>query len=380
MNRVFLEHREVPAVAPAAARLIALSHGLTPPFLLVDRTRLRDNLRRLRAAFPGAEVFYAVKANPHPEILRVLAGEGCGFEISSDGELDLVEATGHGVPLISSNPIKSPSFIRRAARSGVDAFAVDSVDELVKIAGAAPGAAVYVRLLVDNGGSEWPLARKYGVDPNEALDLLVRADDLGLRPFGTTFHVGSQCRLSASWDLALAVSAEVWNEAGRRGLDLTFLSIGGGFPVQHTRAIPEIDEIGEVVRRSIADRFPPEARVMLEPGRAVVGDAALLGASVIGKARRGGEEWVYLDVGVFNGLMETIAGFSYEVSTLAGGSRSSVVLAGPSCDSVDVIAESVALPELSVGDRVYFLNAGAYTLAYASHFNGWPPPTVHFLD
>ncbi len=380
MNRVYLEHREVPAVSPATARLIERSHDLETPFLLVDRTRLRDNPRRLRAAFPSAGVYYAVKANPHPEILRILADEGCGFEISSDGELDLARAADPRAPLVSSNPVKAPAFIRRACRGGVEAFAVDSPHELSKIADEAPGAAVYVRLLVDNSGSEWPLARKYGVETDEAIDLLVRAADLGLQPLGTTFHVGSQCRMSASWDAALARSAEVWNGAGRRGINLTFLSIGGGFPVRHTREIPPLDEIAEVVHQSIADRFPPVVRVTLEPGRALVGDAALLGASVIGKARRSGEEWVYLDVGVFNGLMETIAGFSYEVSTLATGPRSSVVLAGPSCDSVDVIAESAALPELSVGDRVYFLNAGAYTLAYASHFNGWPPPSVHFVD
>ncbi|HVC32397.1 MAG TPA: type III PLP-dependent enzyme [Chloroflexota bacterium] len=380
MNRVTLEHREAPAVAPAAARLIERSHALATPFLLIDPTRLRENLRQLRAAFPRAGIYYAVKANPHPRALQIVAEEGGGFEISSDGELDLVEAVGRGAPLLSSNPIKAPSFIRRAARAGVTAFAVDSADELVKVAREAPAASVYVRLLVDNSGSEWPLARKYGVDRDEAVALLAQAADLGLDPCGTTFHVGSQCRLAASWDAALAVSADVWNGAAQPNLDLTFLSIGGGFPVQHTRPIPSFGEIGEAVQRAIADRFPPAVNVTLEPGRAIVGDAALLGASVIGKARRGDERWVYLDVGVFNGLMETIAGFSYEVSTLAGGPRSDVVLAGPSCDSVDVIADSALLPELNVGDRVYFLNAGAYTLAYASHFNGWPPPVVHFLE
>lgn len=380
MSRVELAHREVPAVSRTVARLIQHSHGLPTPFLLIDPERLRSNLREIRAALPGAAVYYAVKANPHPDILRVLAQEGAGFEISSDGELDLVQSVGHRAPLLSSNPIKAPGFVRRAARAGVSAFAVDSPGELAKIAREAPGAAVYVRLLVDNEGSEWPLTKKYGVGPGEAIDLLVQARELGLIPWGTTFHVGSQCRLSASWDAALALTASVWGDARRRDVHLSFLSIGGGFPVKHTRPIPSFEEIGTVVRRAIADRFPPDARLTLEPGRAIVGDAAVLGASVIGKAQRGDERWVYLDVGVFNGLMETIEGFSYEVSTLTGGPRSSVVLAGPTCDSVDVISESVQLPELEVGDRVYFLNAGAYTLAYASRFNGWPPPEVYLLS
>lgn len=367
-------------VGATLTRLIEASHDLATPFLLIDRSRLWTNLERFRAAFPGAGLYYAVKANAHPGVLQTLAAAGCGFEISSEGELDLVREVAPGAALLSSNPVKSPRFIRRAAEAGVVAFAVDSRDELIKIAREAPGAAVYVRLLVDNEGSEWPLTRKYGVGPGEAVDLLLRAADLGLVPHGTTFHVGSQCRQSAGWDGALALTASVWNDARRRDLHLTFLSIGGGFPVKHTREIPPLEEIGAVVQRAVANRFPSDALVTLEPGRAIVGDAALLGASVIGRARRGDEQWVYLDVGVFNGLMETIAGFSYEVTTLVGGPRSRVVLAGPSCDSVDVISESADLPALEVGDRVYFLNTGAYTLSYASHFNGWPPPAVHFLD
>ncbi|HEX5415497.1 MAG TPA: type III PLP-dependent enzyme [Chloroflexota bacterium] len=365
---------------PSMARLIERSDALATPFLLVDLRQVRENLRRLRAALPGADVYYAVKANPHPAVVRALAEEGCGFEISSHGELDLVRSFGGRSALVSSNPIKPPSFVARAAEAGIEAFAIDSPDEVVKIARAAPGAAVYVRLLVDNSGSEWPLARKYGVDADRAAELLVQAADLGLRARGTTFHVGSQCRVARSWDDALDITATVWEAAGRRGLELDLLNIGGGFPVQHTRPIPEVEEIGEVVRRGIARRFPAEIQVALEPGRMLVGDAAILGASVIGKAQRGAEDWVYLDVGVFNGLMETIEGFSYEFLTPVSGCLSNVVLAGPSCDSVDVISDSVALPDLAVGDRLYVVNAGAYTLSYASHFNGWPPPEVHVVE
>jgi ornithine decarboxylase len=373
----------IPAPVEGSARLIDRGRDLETPYLLIDLVRVRANARRFQAAFPGAELFYAIKANAHPSVLDALAAEGVGFEISSDGELDQVLALGTRAPLISSNPVKAPRFVGRAGRSGVQAFAVDAPDELRKIAREAPGAAVYVRLLVDNRDSEWPLARKYGVGPSEALDLLDQAADLGLRPRGTTFHVGSQCRSSASWRSALEVTAEVWDHGASRGHVLDFLSVGGGMPIQHTRPIPELEEIGAVVRRGVAELFPRDVYLSLEPGRALVGDAAILGASIIGKARRPDGDWIYLDVGVFNGLMEAIDGFSYEIATAPDhpdGPRRNVILAGPSCDSVDVIAESVSMPEVDVGDRVYVLNAGAYTLSYASHFNGWAPPTVQVVD
>ena len=366
----------LPAVS-STADLIEQGSALATPFMLQNLPRVRTNLRRLRDAFVDAEIYYAMKANPHPDILGVAAEEGCGFEISSDGELDLLENLPGRFPIISSNPIKAPRFIRRARQAGVEEYAVDSVAEVSKIAREAPGASVYVRLLVDNTASEWPLARKYGVGTADAVELLRQSAALGLKPIGTTFHVGSQCRSAAAWDAALTVTAEVWEAASRKGIDLTMVSIGGGFPIQHTRPIPEVEEIAGVVRRAISTRFPSRVRVALEPGRGVVGDAGLLGASVIGSAKRGEETWIYLDVGVFNGLMEAIDGFTYKVVTEKDGEPMTVVLAGPSCDSLDVIAQKIDLPELVVGDRVYFVNAGAYTMAYASHFNGWPPPTVH---
>jgi len=380
MSEVRLHRATAPAANAAIRRFVELTNGLETPFLAISTERLATNVRRFRAVFPDADLFYAVKANAHPGVLRVLGSVGSGFEISSEGELDILHRLDTGARLLSSNPIKTPGFIRRALASGVEAFAIDSSDEIGKLAHHAPGSRVFVRLLVDNSGSEWPLARKYGVPVNEAIALLDRARDSGLVPIGTTFHVGSQCRSSLSWESALGRTAEVWNEAARLGLNLNFLSVGGGFPVQHTQEIPDLEEIGTVIHRTVATHFPSAAHLALEPGRALVGDAALLGATVIGRAHRGAQQWLYLDVGVFNALMEAIEGFSYQVATTVAGPVTEAVLAGPSCDSVDVIAESISLPELATGDRVYFPNAGAYTLAYASSFNGWPPPTVHFFD
>ena len=359
-----------------------IEHGrrLETPFFLVDRRIVRQNLRALRAA-TGAEVYYAVKANAHPEILRALADEGSGFEVASTAELRAVLDLGVAPErVVSSNPVKLLSFIRQANAWGMRRFAVDSVEELRKIECDAPGAGVYVRVAVDNSGSDWPLSRKHGVQPAEAVDLLVEAAARGLDPMGLTFHVGSQCRDPRSWRDAMLTMAELWREAARRGLALRTLNLGGGFPVQHLKAIPELGEIGDLVRALFAEHFPPGTELVVEPGRALVGNAAVLVTSVIGQARREDGYWLYLDAGVFNGLMESIGGFEYEYLAELPGPTRPWTVAGPSCDSVDTMQAGVQLPDLAVGDRVYVMNAGAYTASYASDFNGFGKPETYFVD
>ena len=372
---------------PAEARrlemtpeLVARARGFETPFFLVDRRIVRENLRALRAA-TGADVYYAVKANAHREILAALADEGSGFEVASTAELRAVLEQGVAPErVVSSNPVKLPSFIRQAAAWGVRKFAVDSAEELRKIERDAPGAGVYVRVAVDNSGSDWPLSRKHGAQPGEVVPLLVEAAARGLEPIGLTFHVGSQCRDPRSWRAALLTAAALWHDASRRGIALRTLNLGGGFPVQHLKAIPELGEIGALVRSLFAEHFPAETELVVEPGRALVGNAALLVTSVIGKAPREDGDWLYLDAGVFNGLMESIGGFEYEYRAERSGPTRPWTVAGPSCDSVDTMQAGVELPELAVGDRVYVMNAGAYTASYASDFNGFGKPETYFVD
>lgn len=362
--------------------LIAASAGEPTPLLIIDRGLLRAAYRQLAASLPGAEVYYAVKANPHPEVLATLRDQGCGFEVSSRPELDAVIRL--EVPparIISSNPVKRPDFIRHAVELGADRFAFDSETELEKLARWAPASRVYVRLTVDNSASEWPLSKKYGVSPERAVELLLAAPAAGLEPYGLTFHVGSQCRDPESWVKAIRTCYEVHRELSAHGQPLQMLSVGGGQPVHHLRPVPGLDEIGCRIMRTVAELFGPNAPLItVEPGRALVGGAGTLVTSVIGRAQREGETWVYLDAGVFNALMETIEGFRYELKTERGGPRRPVTVAGPSCDSVDTLFTVEPLPELEVGERVYVLNAGAYTLSYASSFNGFEPPTVKFVD
>jgi ornithine decarboxylase len=216
------------------------------------------------------------------------------------------------------------------------------------------------------------------VEAEEAVRLLMEAGRTGLNPYGITFHVGSQCIEQTTWVRALEKSKEVWDSAGRNGLRLRMLNIGGGFPIKYINPAPSIGQIAKVVTDTIERMFPRDIEVFIEPGRALVGEAGILVASVIGKGTRNGERWLYLDVGVFNGLMESVGGIQYPVVG-RDGKRNKWVVAGPSCDSFDVISNEVELVEPEIGDKVYIMSAGAYTTAYASNFNGFCIPKTYFL-
>ena len=350
------------------------------PFLVMDRDVIRCKFREFQEAIGQARIFYALKANPHRQIVRLLLELGTDFEVSSPEELSFLLS--HSVPpqrLISSNPVKTEGFIKAAYASGVELLAFDSYPEIEKLAQLAPGSKVYVRLTVSNEGSQWPLSRKFGVEAEEAVRLLMEAGERGLKPYGITFHVGSQCTKQATWVSALEKSKEVWDMAKVRGLRLRMLNIGGGFPIKYINPTLSITQIAKVVRDVVEKMFHKDIEIFVEPGRALVGEAGILVASVIGKGTRNGEKWLYLDVGVFNGLMESIGGIRYPIAVARNGSRSRWVLAGPSCDSFDVISTEVELTEPEIGDKVYIMSAGAYTTAYASAFNGFCIPKTYFV-
>jgi len=351
------------------------------PVLIMDRQRIRDRYGQFCSEFPGSRVCFALKANPHPGVVELLTEIGCDFEISSHGELDVLLK--YGVPrerIISSNPVKAPEFVKAAYRSGIDVYAIDSSTEVDKLAALAPATRTYVRLSVPNDGSEWPLSRKFGVDVEEAAQLLVMARDRGLRPEGISFHVGSQCVEPTTWAKAIEKSKAVCGLVAEKGIELRFLNIGGGFPALYTRPVPSVAQIAAVVRESVARAFPDGIGLIVVPGRGLVGEAGVLVASVVAKAVRDGEGWLYLDVGVFNGLFESVGGIRYTMVADGSGPARQWVLAGPSCDDFDVVCKEAELPDLEVGDRVCILSAGAYTSAYASEFDGFPIPRTHFVE
>lgn len=348
------------------------------PLLIIDLQGIKSRYLEIKYHFPQFKVYYAVKANDHIEILKTLAELGCGFEVASSQELEKVLSLGvRGDRIISSNPIKPPDFIDHCYKSGVNRFAIDSFTEVEKISKIAPRSRVYVRLVVPNEGSDWPLSKKFGVDVDMALDLLEYSQEKGLIPYGITFHVGSQCNNFRNWLIGIKRASELWQKAKLKGLRLQMLNLGGGIPVKYTYEALRVEDIAYYVK-GLIQKFMPSLphELQIEPGRGMVGDQGIMVCRVIGKAKRGEENWLYIDTGVFNGLAEALGGIRYPFYLEKEGMLKEWTIGGISCDSMDVIARMVPLPEPEVGDYIYILSTGAYTTVYAAEFNGFPKPEV----
>ena len=348
---------------------------LEPPYLLLDKAKVRQKLTSIGKNIRNSEVYYAVKANPDIEVLSLINNMGAGFEIASEGELAMLISLGVSKErIITSNPIKSFKFLRMAAEYGVSYFAFDSPDEVKKLRDYCPGSNVYVRLAVPNEGSEWPLSKKFSVEIDVAEELMLYAKKKGLNPVGITFHVGSQCTNMYNWNSALDKAKILWDRIEKRGIRLSLLDIGGGYPIRYTKNVVNINSINKNINKLIYEKFPKKTRILIEPGRAVVGDAGIFVTKVIGKAKRGDENWLSIDVGVFNGLMESVGGIKYSYIVEGAKEKKIWTLAGPSCDSFDIIDKDILLPEPDVGNTILILSSGAYTISYASEFNGFSIP------
>ena len=358
----------------------ALKEGYTKPFLLVDTQIVRTKARRFKAAMPRVHPHYAVKANPNPRVLKALIEEGVGFEIASIAELDLLLGLGVApAEIYYSNPMKSRAYIEYAAQKGVEWYVLDSVEELRKIVSVKPDAKLYVRIEAPNVGSDWPLAGKFGIKSTEVDGIIAEAVALGADLAGATFHVGSQCRNPENWRVGIQHAKRVFRKMRLAGLTPRLLNIGGGYPVRHVKPIPSIERIAEVVNHGIRD-IPQSVRIMAEPGRFLVSDAGYFVCRVVGTATRGGKRWMYWDAGVFGGVIETTEGLRYDIHTDRTGKVIPWCIAGPTCDSVDVCMRDEMFPEdMQEGDFIYIANAGAYTTAYASNFNGFPLPDVRVI-
>jgi ornithine decarboxylase len=361
------------------------------PCLVVDLEVVAENYRRLHEAMPLAEIYYAVKANPAPEILRVLDRMGSNFDTASIYEIE--DCIGLGIAparLSYGSTIKKAADIGRAHAAGLRLFAFDSLTELEKLEREAPGASVFCRIFTSGAGADWPLSRKFGCELEMAYDLMIEAKKRGLDPCGVSFHVGSQQRDPDQWEIAVGKTAMLFSDLNAAGVELRAINLGGGFPALYNRDLPPLEAYGDGIMKAMTRHFGNHLpRMILEPGRGIVGDAGIIQSEVVlvsqkgyGEARR---RWVYLDIGKFGGLPETIGeAIQYRMRTPHDGKETGeVVLAGPTCDEVDVLYETSGyeLPlDLAVGDKVEILAAGAYTASYASvGFNGFPPLRQYFV-
>ena len=379
----------LPVVSPSRIEDYIRATEFHRPTLVLDTEIVADRFHALRAGLGHAAIHYAVKANPAREILERLIGLGSHFDAASRGEIELCLGLGAAPSTISfGNTVKRAADIAFAHHAGITLFAADSEEEIDKIAAHAPGAEIYIRVVVTASEADWPLSRKFGCAPDKVQPLMAQAVAAGLRPAGLSFHVGSQTRRAEMWVPTLDEVAEIWHAAREAGFDLDLLNIGGGFPAFYGEEVQPPALYAAQVMRLVAERFGDVPRVMAEPGRGMVAEAGAIAAEVLlvsKKSETDTHRWVYLDIGKFSGLAETIdEAIRYQFATERDHETTGpCILAGPSCDSADVLYEKrpVQLPlGLRSGDRVIIRNCGAYTSTYASvGFNGFPPLDVVVL-
>lgn len=377
-------------------KFTTVAEGRETPFLVVDLSRIKVKFNEMVTLFPEAKIHYAMKASPAVEVIELLADLGSNFDCASIYELDRVLDCGVDTSRISyGNTIKKAQHVKYAYDKGVRLYATDSEADLKNIAKYAPNSNIFVRILVEGSDTaEWPLSRKFGCHPDMAVDLLTQARELGLVPYGVSFHVGSQQKSVTVWNDALLMVKDIFEQLlHEQGIKLQMINLGGGFPAKYLNQVNTIQDYAESVKQYLVDSYGVEdmPEIILEPGRSLVASSGVLVSEVVLISRKAQDEttrWVYTDVGLFQGLIETLGeAIKYpvytptmETSTDAG----TVVLAGPTCDSADIMYEEAGyqLPqELAIGDKIYWLATGAYTNSYSSvEFNGFPPLAVTYIE
>lgn len=357
-------------------------HKVTP-YLQIDLARIEAAYESFKQAMPNVRVHYAMKCNPHKDILARLHALGCSFEIASYNELTMLTAIGvKPQDVIFSNPVKVPRDIKQAYGAGLHRFSFDSKTELEKIASHAPGADVFVRIKTVAADSDVPSEGKFGIAADMALGLMLHARELGLRPYGIGFHVGSQMLRPDAWQEPIKQSGALMRELQKHNITIQMLDMGGGFPAHHGITTPTAHDFAAIINEATKTHLPYPVDLIIEPGRALVGDAGTMVTTVIGLADRPDGRWVHVDVGAFNGMMEALESQNQLLFPVTDSKNSTKKmrcnLTGPSCDSQDTILFGTELSHnLAVGDTVFIHTAGAYTTSYASRFNGFDIPEVY---
>jgi ornithine decarboxylase len=364
-------------------RELVAEHG--SPVMLIDAQRLRAAYRALELALPGVALHYAVKSFPEPAAVRILSEDGARFDLASRGEIALVQSVGVDARrTIHTHPVKTDQDIRATLRYGCTTFVVDNGFEIQKFVRYRHRVGLLLRVSFPNPGARVDLSRKFGCDMADVPQLLRHAEQLGLHIKGMSFHVGSQCDGPQAHVAAINACVEVMD--GWVGeTPMSVLDIGGGFPVDYSAGEQDpaagIDAFCAPIREVLRD-LPPGVEILAEPGRCISGPAVSLVCSVVGKAERGGKQWFYLDDGVYGAFSGQIYdGACYPLTFFAGEvAHENAILAGPTCDSIDVIRESVPTPDFGLGDIVLARQMGAYTSASASEFNSIPRAPVVVIN
>jgi len=372
------DESRIPVVTFDEAKALAEKHGT--PILACSLERVKENYKRLRRLLPRFKLYYAVKANPLPDILKTLAGMGSCFDVASKNEIQMcLDAGAKPDNLLYANPVKPKEHLIFARDAGITACTFDNPNELDKIAKYAPEMGVVLRLVVKDVGSFCKFSTKFGAREKQAMALLEKAKELGLKPTGLSFHVGSQCTKMENFSRALDICARIQKRAAKAGIELKLIDTGGGIPIQYTREIYALEELTQMMNEKL-DMFAEGTEFIAEPGRAIAGDSMTLITRVIGTARRNNNDCIYIDDGCYNSLSERIFGrCKYRFLSDRKGELKSYTVFGPTCDSVDVISRHKPLPEVKEDDLLLILSTGAYSNAAATHFNGFDPAKIIFV-
>ena len=362
------------------------------PALVFDLSSVEKNFNYLKRLYKNIEVFYAVKANPNKKIIKLLNSLGSFFDCASIGEIEVCISSKVSPEKISyGSTLKKADDIDRAFKLGIKLFAFDSIEELIKISKKAPGTDVFCRIMVPNGGSEWPLSKKFGCSNKTAESLILEAKKLGLNPIGLSFHVGSQQLSLETWKRAISYASSIFKKLSKKNIILGFLNLGGGIPASYKNKICNSKIYSSNILKSIDKSFGnlKPVRIIMEPGRFLVAEAGVIETEVIlvsSRDKRNKKRWVYIDVGRYNGLAETEGeAIHYEIraKSLKQVKKENFILAGPSCDSHDIIykkKECMLPKDLKCGDKLRILATGAYTNVYSSNFNGIKNITEYFIE
>lgn len=355
------------------------------PFMLIRKSVLQKQYQFFQKQLPAVGIYYAIKANPHPDIIKTFIEMGSNFDVASATEMNQVLDLGASPErIIFANPIKSAEDLEIARKRRVKFMVFDNEPELYKIAKHCPKASVLLRIKVGNIGSLVELSLKFGADPDQAVFLLKKAKQLGLDPLGVSFHVGSQCTNAGNYLQALEITSDIFHEAKKVGLPLSLVDIGGGFPIRHfdRDTHPDFEVIARQIRVERKRLFPRDVKFIAEPGRFLAGPAGTLVVEVVGRTFRNNKNYYYLNDGIYGDFSGIVFDHcKYEFKTLRRGQKFLSTLAGPTCDSFDTISISEELPELDVGNVIYVKNIAAYSSASAgSKFNGFAPAKLVLVD